>query len=94
MDYKTQVINGTTYAFIDKSHWNSEKKRGEHKRKYIGKVIEGKLVFNKKYLLEKQLETQKTSKPGPVPVTSCKRSFYGAVYLLPALPRRSGFVMT
>ena len=50
MDYKTQVINGTTYAFIDKSHWNSEKKRGEHKRKYIGKVIEGKLVFNKMHL--------------------------------------------
>ena len=90
MDYKTQVINGTTYAFIDKSHWNSEKKRGEHKRKYIGKVIEGKLVFNKKYLLEKQLETQKTSKPGPVPVTSCKRSFYGAVYLLSCILSRTG----
>lgn len=90
MDYKTQVINGTTYAFIDKSHWNSEKKRGEHKRKYIGKVIEGKLVFNKKYLLEKQLETQKTSKPGPVPVTSCKRSFYGAVYLLSCIAEKIG----
>ena len=90
MDYKTQVINGTTYAFIDKSHWNSEKKRGEHKRKYIGKVVEGKLVFNKKYLLEKQLETQKTSKPGPVPVTSCKRSFYGAVYLLSCIAEKIG----
>ena len=62
MDYKTQVINGTTYAFIDKSHWNSEKKRGEHKRKYIGKVIEGKLVFNKKYLLEMLIVKQMCTK--------------------------------
>ena len=41
MNYKTQVINGTTYAFTDKSIWNSEKKRCEHKRKYIGKVVDG-----------------------------------------------------
>ena len=33
-------------------------------------------LFNKKYLLEKQLEMQKTSKPGPVPVTPRKRPFY------------------
>ena len=39
MEYKTQVINGTTYAYIDTAFWNSSKKRGEHKRKYIGKIL-------------------------------------------------------
>lgn len=28
-DYKTQVIHGTTYAYIDKAVWNPEKKRGD-----------------------------------------------------------------
>lgn len=90
MNYKTQVINGTTYAFTDKSIWNSEKKRCEHKRKYIGKVVDGKLVYSKKYLLEKQIEEQKTAKPGPVPATMCKRSFYGAVYLLSCIAEKIG----
>ena len=44
MEYKTQVINGTTYAYIDTAFWNSSKKRGEHKRKYIGKILDGVFI--------------------------------------------------
>lgn len=34
--------------YIDKAAWNPEKKRGEHKRDYIGKIVDGKFVPNKK----------------------------------------------
>ena len=46
MEYKTQVINGTTYAYIDTAFWNSSKKRGEHKRKYIGKILDGVFEYS------------------------------------------------
>ena len=47
-DYKTQIINGREYAYIDTPFWNSTKKRGDHKRDYIGKVVNGEDldVFN------------------------------------------------
>ncbi len=35
---KTQRINGTDYFYIDEPYWNADKKRGGHKRKYIGKM--------------------------------------------------------
>ncbi len=38
---KTQVIRNVSYVFIDKPYWNTEKKRGEHKRNYIGKLVDG-----------------------------------------------------
>ena len=58
-EYKTQRIKGTLYAYIDKPFWNSEKKRGEHKREYIGKVFYGEFVPNAKFLL-KQAENKGT----------------------------------
>lgn len=83
MDYKTQVIRGITYAYIDKPFWNKDKHRGDHKREYIGKVNNGTFIPNKKYLLQQKLD-QKTedTRPGPVSVNICTRKFYGATYLL------------
>jgi hypothetical protein len=34
----TQVINGIEYVFEDHAYWDSKKKRGAHKRVYIGKM--------------------------------------------------------
>ncbi len=42
---KKQTIKGTIYVFIDKPVWNSEKKRGEYKRQYIGKMDGNTLAF-------------------------------------------------
>ena len=48
---KMQTISGEKYVFIDTPYWNAEKHRGEHKRRYIGKIVEGQFVPNGKYLL-------------------------------------------
>ena len=37
---KMQTISGKKYVFIDTPYWNAEKHRGEHKRRYIGKIVE------------------------------------------------------
>ena len=90
-EYKTQCINGTLYAYIDTPFWNAEKIRGEHKRNYIGKIVDGNLVPNKKYLLQQQLAEQQTAvRPGPVPATECSRLFYGATYLFDKICEQIG----
>jgi len=62
----TQVINGTEYVYEYDSTWNAEKKYGTHKRNYIGKMVNGVFVPNKKYKLQMELEQAK--KRGPVAV--------------------------
>ncbi len=89
MEYKTQVINGTTYAYIDTAFWNSSKKRGEHKRKYIGKILDGVFIPNKRFQLEQQVESS-APKRGPVPVETCTRKFYGATFLFDQIAEELG----
>lgn len=89
MEYKTQVINGAKYAYIDTPFWNSKKKRGEHKRNYIGKVVDGILVPNKKFLLEQQLADQQAELK-QCPAQGCIRLFYGATYLMDCIADRLG----
>lgn len=90
-NYRTQVINGIEYAYFDTPIWNSEKKRGEHKREYIGKIVNGELVPNKSYLLQKQIdEWEENKKPGPVAAFDCTRQFYGSTYLLDQIAQQIG----
>ena len=89
MEYKTPVINGTTYAYIDTAFWNSSKKRGEHKRKYIGKILDGVFIPNKRFQLEQQVESS-APKRGPVPAESCTRKFYGAMFLFDQIAEELG----
>jgi hypothetical protein len=84
----TQVINGTEYVYEYDSTWNAEKKYGTHKRNYIGKMVNGVFVPNKKYKLQMELEQAK--KRGPVAVTASKRLFYGATYLFDAIGEKLG----
>ena len=86
---KTQVIKNVPYVYIDKPFWNPDKKRGEHKREYIGKMENGSFSPNKKYLLKMQAE-HAVSKPGPVPAMECTRLFYGATYLLDCIGKKLG----
>ena len=51
----SQVINGTEYIYEYDSSWNKEKKYGTHKRNYIGKMVDGFFVPNKKHLIEMEL---------------------------------------
>lgn len=84
----TQVINGTEYVYEYDSTWDKGKKYGTHKRNYIGKIVDGEFVPNKKYRLQMELEESK--KRGPVPATECKRRFYGATYLFDAIGEKLG----
>ena len=85
---KRQIIKGTTYIFLDKPVWNPEKKRGEHKRQYIGKMDGDTFIPNGKYLLS--MQEKAATKRGPAPVSQCKRSFYGATYLLDRIGEKLG----
>ena len=84
----TQIINGVEYVYEYDSIWDKEKKYGTHKRNYIGKMVHGVFVPNKKYKLQMELEERK--KRGPVAVTECKRKFYGATYLFDAIGEKLG----
>lgn len=94
MPKSTQIINGREYAYEYKSIWNKEKQRSEQKREYIGRIINGKFVPNKKYLLREELALEKESagKHGPVPATECKRRFAGSTYLLDRIGEELGVV--
>lgn len=89
----TQVINGVEYVYEDHPYWDSEKKRGTHKRTYIGKNVDGVFVPNKKYKLQQELDTLKSEvKPSPVPIEVCKRTFHGATYLLDSIGDKIGLL--
>lgn len=87
----TQVINGVEYVYEDQPYWDSKKQRGSHKRNYIGKNVDDIFVPNKKFKLQKELETIKSeSKPGPVATDVCTRDFFGATYLLDEIAAKTG----
>lgn len=88
-----QVINGTEYVYLDEPYWDSVKKRGSHKRTYIGKNIDGIFIPNKNFKLKQQLEEQQANlKPGPVISENCQRLFFGATYLLDGIADKIGII--
>jgi hypothetical protein len=54
-----QTIQGRTYVYEYKNHWNSEKKRSEQKREYIGRIIDGEFVPSRVYKLQMELEAER-----------------------------------
>jgi hypothetical protein len=68
----TQLINGREYVYEYRSVWNKAKRRSEQKREYIGRMVGGEFVPNKKYLLR---EGAAGAQAG------CGRSFAGATHL-------------
>ena len=82
MSRGTQVINGVEYVYEYDSKWDSTKKYGTHKRNYIGKIINGNFITNKRYQLQLALQEAQKKRPGPVATEASSRRFYGATYLL------------
>jgi transposase len=87
-----QIIGGREYVYEYKSVWNKLRKRSEQKREYIGRIIDGEFVPNKKYLLREELANIKPSvaRRGPTPATGCKRLFAGATYLFDQISLATG----
>ena len=92
MPESSQVINGREYVYEYVSVWNKEKQRSEQKREYLGRLIDGEFIPNKKYLLREELAREKESggKRGPVPASECKRLFAGATYLFDMVGEKLG----
>lgn len=90
MKRRIQKIKGIDYVYEDEAYWDSEKQRASHKRKYIGKMIDGKFVPNKNHVLENKLAEKK--KRGPVCVEKCTREFYGSSYLLEQIAKNIGMI--
>ena len=92
MPESTQIINGREYAYEYVSVWNKKKQRSEQKREYLGRIINGEFIPNKKYLLREELAKERgtANKRGPVPATECKRLFAGATYLFDKIGEKLG----
>ena len=85
-----QIINGTEYVYEYDSKWDGEKQYTSHNRNYIGKMVNGVFVPNKKYKLQQELEAATNRPRGPVPSVKSKRLFYGATYLLDSIGKQLG----
>ena len=91
MPRSTQVINGREYVYEYVSVWNKEKRRSEQKREYLGRMIDGEFVPNKRHLLREELTQEREQrKRGPVPVAECRRTFAGATYLFNRIGKEIG----
>lgn len=58
-DARIVRIKDTEYVAIHKYWWDKEKKRGQQKRRYIGKLVDGKFVPNAAYAAELKLTVSK-----------------------------------
>ena len=70
MPQGTQNIRGTEYVFEYDSSWNKDKKYSSHKRDYIGKMVDGVFVPNKKRQLQAALNEATRTVTGAVPTTA------------------------
>jgi len=83
---RTQTLRGVEYVFEDKSVWDSAKGYSTHKREYLGKMVDGEFIPNKRYRLQLQME----SAAGSIPAQASKRTFFGATYLFDAIGEKCG----
>ncbi|WP_139693990.1 IS1634 family transposase [Sporolactobacillus terrae] len=89
--YQTNKKTGITYAYRNEPYWDKEKKQSRAKRKLIGKVDPdtGKIIPTRPYK-KKEKVTSEQVKPGPVPITQMRRTFYGASYLFDQIGKLTG----
>lgn len=90
--YQTNKKTGITYAYNNEPYWDKEKQQSRAKRSLLGKVDPntGDIVPTRTYM-RRSLEAEATPvKPGPVPITTVRRSFYGASYLFDQIGKHTG----
>lgn len=89
--YQTNKKTGITYAYQNEAYWDKEKQQSRAKRILIGKVDSdtGKIVPTRPYVSRKP-KSHAAVKPGPVPMTKIRRSFYGASYLFDQIGKLTG----
>jgi transposase len=90
--YQTNKQTGITYAYQNESYWDKEKQQSRAKRKLLGKVdpISSEIIPTREYKKQTQLVEDTPVKPGPVAMTKCQRSFFGATYLFDQIGKSIG----
>lgn len=90
--YQTNKKTGITYAYQNKAYWDKEKQQSRAKRILIGKIDSdtGEIVPTRPYVSREQKGQAVILKPGPVPMTKIRRSFYGASYLFDQIGKLTG----
>lgn len=87
--YQKNKLTGVTYVYESSSHWDKEKQQSRATRRCVGKLdpVTGELIPNVKVDVD---SGSLPKKRGPKPVAICKRTFYGATYLLDAIGQTTG----
>ena len=90
--YQTNKKTGITYAYRNEAYWDKEKQQSRAKRTLIGKLDPdtGEIVSTRSYRKNKEHILASSVKPGPIPITKMRRSFYGASYLFDQIGHMTG----
>ena len=89
--YHTNKKTGITYAYENEAYWDAEKQQSRAKRTPMGKVDPAtKEIVPTRGYRKKTALGETTPKPGPVPMTKYRRSFYGATYLFDQIGEITG----
>ena len=88
-NWHKQVIKGTEYVYIDHPYWDKEKKRGAHRRVYIGKMIEGEFVPNQKY---EELQRAEEAMVSEISMQGCSRRFRGVTWLFWEIAEKTNMI--
>lgn len=87
---KVQTIKGVDYVYEPYVEWDPQKGCNVRKRRYIGKMIEGKFVANKNYELAEKLRSFERIGPDEVYGSSVQARLCGLTEFLEILSRRLG----
>jgi transposase len=81
--YQKNKQPGITYAYENEAYWDKDKQQSRARRKLIGKVNPetGEIIPTRDYKKKSDQAMATPAKQGPLPITTIKRSFYGATYL-------------
>ncbi len=90
--YWTNKKTGITYAYNNEAYWDKEKKQSRAKRALLGRVDPetGEIIPTRTYKKRDKTTEVAPARPGPVPITQFRRSFYGATYLFEQIGRITG----
>ena len=90
--YQTNKKTGITYAYDNKAYWDKKKQQSRAKRTLIGKMDPetGEIVPTRSYKRRTEEVDTLAVKPGPIPMMTVRRSFFGASYLFDQIGKHTG----
>lgn len=90
--YQKNKQTGITYVYENDAYWDKDKQQSRARRKLIGKVDPetGNIVPTRRYKKQPTQMMVTPAKQGPIPITTIKRSFYGATFLFDQIGEMTG----